>query len=207
MQAWWAAARSTGVEWYASVVDRLRRRSLDRRYERSLPVALEALARALRGGAPLAPALREAATTVDGLPASDLRNAAADLDQGMATADVFGQWLLRRPLPGVRLAVAALVVGTELGGSRARAVDRVAAGLRGRAAAAREVRALASQARLSALVIAVAPVVFAFLGLAGNRAMAAFLFATPLGWACLVGGVALDGLAAWWMVRIVRAAA
>jgi tight adherence protein B len=96
---------------------------------------------------------------------------------------------------------------TEVGGSRARAVDRVASRLRDHAAAAREVQALSTQARLSAVVIGGAPVAFAVLGLAGDGEVAHFLLATPAGWACVVGGLGLDGAAVLWMRRIVREAA
>lgn len=186
---------------------RLTARRVAAAYDRRLLVALEALARALRAGTPLATALRTAADAAGEPVASDLLLAVAELDHGRPTALALRGWLDRRPVPGVRLAVASLVVGTELGGSRARAVDRVAAGLRERVAAAREVVALASQARLSAIVIAVAPLLFAALGVAGNRDMARFLVVTPAGWACALGGAALDVAAAWWMVRIVDRAA
>lgn len=189
-----------------SIRRRLAVRATGRRYEHRLPDALEALARGLRAGSPLAAALRTAAAAVDDPVAADLRTVATQLEHGLPASDAFTSWSARRPLPGVRLAVASLVVGTELGGSRARAVDRVAAGLRERAAVAREVVALASQARLSALVVALAPVLFALLGVAGNRDVAQFLFLSPAGWACVLGGAVLDAGAAWWMLRIVERA-
>jgi tight adherence protein B len=81
----------------------------------------------------------------------------------------------------------------------------VAAGLRARDAVRRETTALSTQARLSAVVIASCPFVFAGLGLLGDRSIGHFLVGSPLGLVCLFGGIALDGAAFWWMRRIVAA--
>jgi tight adherence protein B len=80
----------------------------------------------------------------------------------------------------------------------------VAETLRGRLAVAAEVRALSSQARLSGLVIALAPLVFSGLAAATDARTAEFLFRTPLGLGCLVLGIGLDAVAAAWMVRLCR---
>jgi tight adherence protein B len=184
-----------------------RHRAEDERYQRELPDVLASLARALRAATPFASALHEAAGSPPGLVGRDLERAADELGHGRPLVEVLAEWASRRPLLGVRLTVAALLLGTEVGGSRARAVDRVASRLRDHAAAAREVQALSTQARLSAVVIGGAPVAFAVLGLAGDGEVAHFLLATPAGWACVVGGLGLDGAAVLWMRRIVREAA
>jgi len=76
--------------------------------------------------------------------------------------------------------------------------------VRERAALGREVMALSSQARASASVIIAAPVVFAALGLLSSPGVAAFLFRTPAGLACLVVGLGLDAVAAVWIARLAR---
>lgn len=188
------------------LVPALRRHRADRDYEQRLAVALEVLARALRAGTPLALSLRHAGEATGGYVGGDLAATADAIDQGIASADALDRWVALRPSSGVRLAAAALVMGTQLGGSRARAVDRVAAGLRQRRAAAREVQAMAGQARLSAAVVISAPAVFAAVSMVSSPALARFLFTTPLGWLCLLGGTVLDVAAAWWMKHIVRSA-
>jgi tight adherence protein B len=64
------------------------------------------------------------------------------------------------------------------------------------------VQALATQARISAVVITVAPLAFAALGVLGDEHTATFLLRTPRGLACLAAGVALDAFGAWWMARL-----
>lgn len=176
----------------------------DRRLEGGLPEVLEGVARALRSGASLRLALGEAVPATAGALGADLRAVVLAADGGVPLAVALDGWVDRRPLPGVRLAVATLGLGAETGGAQARALDGVAETLRGRLAVAAEVRALSSQARLSGLVIALAPVVFSGLAAATDGRTADFLFRTPVGLACLVAGLGLDACAASWMVRLCR---
>lgn len=174
----------------------------DRLAEEALPESLESMARALRSGASLRQAVDEAAASTPAPLGAELRTVAVAVSNGTPLADALRSLEHRRPLPGVRLAVAALVLGTETGGAQARAVDGVAATIRSRLSVTKEVRALSSQARLSGLVIALAPLGFAVLAVATDEPTATFLLRTPVGLACLALGLALDGLAAWWMHRL-----
>ena len=63
---------------------------------------------------------------------------------------------------------------------------------------------MSSQARLSALVIGVAPIAFAVLAAGMDGEGARFLLRTPLGLACLAVGLGLDGLGALWMHRLAQ---
>lgn len=174
----------------------------DRLLEGALPELFEAMARSLRSGVSLRQAVEEAAGA-PGLLGRDLRLVAGEVAAGVSLLTALDGWGRRRPLPGVALAVSALGLGVETGGAHARALDGVAATLRARSAVAGEVRALAAQARLSAVVIVLAPLGFSALAAATDERTAAF-FVTPLGLACLAGGLALDALAALWMHRLSR---
>lgn len=88
----------------------------------------------------------------------------------------------------------------------ARPIDGVAASLRANLAVAAEVRALSSQARYSAMVIALAPLAFGVVAASADGRTADFLLRTRVGVACLAAGVALDVIGAWWMHRITKAA-
>lgn len=172
----------------------------------ALPDAVDGVARSLRSGATLAGALAETAGTISGRLGDDLRLVVADVDGGVPLAVALDAWPDRCPTPGVRLAATAFVLSAEAGGSAARAVDGVAATLRSNLAVAGEVRAQSSQARLSGMVIALAPLAFGALAAGTDRRTASFLLRTPFGLACLTAGLALDAAAAWWMHRITRAA-
>ncbi|CAN5802952.1 hypothetical protein BH24ACT2_BH24ACT2_19330 [soil metagenome] len=176
----------------------------DRLVEDTLPDALEGMARSLRSGASLRQAVDETATVTAGLLGLDLSTVASEVAQGRVLTDALDRWGGRRPLPGVHLAVSALALGAETGGAHARAIDGVAATLRSRLGVVREVRALSSQARLSGVVITLAPLGFSALAAATDERTAGFLLRTPLGLFCLAAGLLLDAAAALWMVRLSR---
>jgi tight adherence protein B len=184
------------------VLVRSRRGRRQARLEADLPAALEAIARALRSGASLRQAVAEAATTTPGTLGVELGLVASDAASGVPLVGALEELAARRPLPGVRLAVAALCLGAETGGAQARAVDGVAATLRDRLAVAGEVRALSAQTRASMLVIALAPLAFCAFASATDERTSTFLFRTPIGLACVVAGVGLDVLGALWMRRL-----
>ena len=177
-----------------------------RRVDAALPALLEGVARSLRSGATLQGALAEQSSAAGRL-GDDLRTVVEATNGGVPLVVALDAWPARCPTPGVRLAVAALALAAEAGGAAARAVDGVAATLRANLAVAGEVRAQAAQARLSGLVIALAPLAFATLAAGTDRRTAAFLLHSPLGSACLAAGLTLDGIAAWWMHRITAAPA
>ncbi len=178
---------------------------------RQLPPALDAVAAGLRGGASLRAAIVGAAG-IGGPLGAELTTIAAQADGGRPLADALSQWAAEwgsPTRPGAaanRLAGAALVVAAELGGPGAAAIDAAAASLRERAATDEEIAALSVQARLSALLLTVTPVGFAFLLTSLDPDSAHFLLGTRSGWACIAGGLLLDLSGAVWMGRLVRRA-
>ena len=176
------------------------------RLEASLPFALEAVARSLRSGAALPGAIAEAAAAVSGPLRVDLTGVARAAE-AVGVVAALERWGRERAIPGIRLAVAALCLGAETGGARAQAIDGVATTLRQRLAVAAEARALASQARASAAVIALAPIAFCGLASSTDARVGAFLFRSGAGVAVLTAGLVLDALGAVWMARLTRVSA
>jgi tight adherence protein B len=175
-----------------------------RRADDRLPDLLEHAGRSLRGGVDLVPALRLAARAVGGVHGAEVEAVVARAEGGAPLTGALGPWGRAHPRPPVALAVGALEVASLAGGARARALDGVAATLRGRTAVADEARALASQARASAAVLVALPLVVTVLGAVADPRVAGDLLGTPVGLLCLVAAVVLDGIGAWWMHRIVR---
>ncbi len=201
-----AGVAAVGLATAPVLVVRSRRGSAGARLERALPGALEAVARSLRSGASLRQAVEEAGRSRASGPqlAPELSRAAAEAAQGASLVSALEGIALRRPLPGVRLGVAALCLGAETGGAQARAVDGVAATVRERLAVAAELRALSSQARISALVIGLAPVGFGAFAAATDPRTSQFLLHSPAGLGLLTAGLTLDGLGWLWMQRLAR---
>jgi tight adherence protein B len=178
-----------------------------RAVERTLPDVLDAVARSLRSGSSMRQAIEEAGRDHRGPLADELARVTSALQGGAPLAAALERWDRDRSVPGVRLAVAALCLGAETGGASARAIDGVAATLRTNLAIAGEVRALSSQARLSALVIVLAPLAVSVIATSSDGGTARFLLATPIGLACLTIGLGLDGIGWLWMRRVVAAVA
>ena len=127
-------------------------------------------------------------------------------DNGIPLRQAIERWSDERPLPSVRLTVSALALGVDAGTGLARSLDGVASTLYERAAVDREVRALSTQARYSAGVLAIAPLIFlAVVGFV-EPATLSFFVRSAAGLACLGVGLGLDAVGGWWMVRITRRA-
>lgn len=175
------------------------------RREAQLPVALERLATGVRAGSTLRQAFLDTAQATPQPLGGDLRAVASEVAHGAGLPEALTRW---GDHPGAsattRLAAGALGLAAASGGEVARSVDRVASTLRERREVQAEVRALATQAKASALVLGIAPVGFTALVAGIEPAVVGFLFTSPTGLACLMAGMALDALGAMWMGRILR---
>lgn len=178
-----------------------------RRADRSVPLLLESVARELRAGASLQGALLVATSGVEadlgpGDPATS--TLATALARGISVGDAVTAWVGEEPTPARHLAGTALIVAAQTGGATAVVIDGVADTLRDRVALEREVAALSSQARASALLLVVAPVVVAALAASADDRIAAFLLGRPAGWACILSGLLLDAIGATWIHLTIR---
>lgn len=158
---------------------------------------LDALASDVRSGTTLRAALEWAAGRSDSQPS---RAAVAAILRSSAEGPPAGS-------PGSpALAIAAQAIGAALtlGGSQARTLDTAASLLRERHSIDLERHAQSSQARLSAKVMTVIPIVFTSWVLLTNDA-ARRAASSPLGATSLAAGACLNAAGWLWMRRIVQA--
>lgn len=181
-----------------------RRRSISpEAYRAHLLACLTDVHASLSSGSALGPSLTRAGLR-PGPCAADLAEVDGELRSGCAVQLAVDRWAARRPGTGVDLVADALAIAGTTGASQVAAVGAVTATLRRRQALAREARALASQAQASAAVLVTLPVGFAVVVAVLDDRVGAFLLGTVAGWACLIGGLALDAAGAWWMAALVR---
>lgn len=128
----------------------------------------------------------------------------ARIDAGAGAQEAVDAWVDEGSDPAIRLLADALAISASTGGSQLRAVDAVIDAERDRASLRREVRALASQAQTSAVVLVALPIGFAAAIAAVDPQVRAFYLGSALGVGCMVAGCALDGAGAWFMYRLVR---
>lgn len=201
----WAVARVPGAliaVVIAAVVRTVRRR----RALAVTPVAVEerfadavgALAAAVRSGASLTQAIRYAATEAMPPVRDDLAGIVEQLDTGIALDRAMRSWSATRPNANVELVVGALELHRRSGGDLPAVLDQVVGAIRDRVSISREVRSLTAQARMSAWILGLLPVgFFAFLWLTSRRDIEGAM-STPVGIACVIGGLILElGAFAW----------
>ncbi len=213
---WWApeTAPRTGAEtarwapgrfgdplrpWVRALVRRIIRALAHRREgsrrRRAVVVLCRILAAELRAGQPPDEALRmsaaQAGPSVAGLRDAASMRAAADRDPDL--------WALA-------YLAACWEVCAETGAGLAGVVDALAEELTAHEEQRSEVAARTAGPRTTAIVLGGLPLVGLLMsaGLGGSPLV--FLFTTPVGLGCLVGGAALDLLGAWWTLRMVRGA-
>jgi tight adherence protein B len=177
-----------------SALEARQRRLVDRR----VPDSLDRVVRHLRSGSTLSIALRRV-----GDSDAVFSELARDLERGQSLSEAVKAWRSEDDLPNRRLTATALELASSAGGASARVLDGVSASLRDRVALDREVSALSSQSRASAVVLVVAPIAFAGLAAAFDDRILDVLIGRPIGWACIGLGLGLDGIGALWMARLI----
>lgn len=185
------------------------RRPVDERVERQMPTVALAVGRAVRSGSTLAEAIAEAglAAAVPGSSlAEDLAGIGRAVRRGASLDTALDEWGRSSADGSVALFVAACRFGHAHGGDLAAALEGAAVSLLDRVETADEARALATQARSSAAVVAALPLV----GVTGfvvlDPEVGRTLVGTAAGRACLVAGIALDVVGTWVLGRMIRRA-
>jgi len=169
-----------------------------RRGDLRIPDALERVVRQLRSGSTLPLALRNV-----GADDTVFARISRELGQGRSLGDAVNNWRQEDELPNRLLTATALDLASRTGGASARVLDGVAASLRERVALEREVAALSSQSRASAVVLVLAPVAFAAVAAMFDPRILDVLVGQPIGWACMGLGLGLDALGAIWMAKLI----
>ncbi|MEV2279280.1 type II secretion system F family protein [Nocardiopsis sp. NPDC049922] len=165
------------------------------RRRRAVIVLCRVLATELRAGQPpdeaLLVSVAEAGPPVEGVVDAHSMRATAEGDPDL--------WAL------AYLAVC-WEVSAETGAGLAEIVDALAAELTDHEERRAEIAARTAGPRTTALVLGGLPLVGVLMSVGLGGSPLEFLFTTPLGAACLVGGVTLDLLGTWWTSRMVRRA-
>jgi tight adherence protein B len=168
-----------------------------------VPDTLERVASELRSGGTVATAI-SAVATGDGPLAPDMARIEARISLGASLVQALGAWTTERTAAGVDASAGALALCSSVGGRSADALDGLASSLRDRLAVAAEARAVSSQARMSAVVVGGAPVAYIAWSAVVDPHALHVLTGTGFGRVCLLLGLGLEGLGAWWMRGIVR---
>lgn len=166
--------------------------------------AVTAIASALRSGRSLGQALTTAADEADDPLSTILADTAHAASLGVPMDEALDQFADAVGGSDVRLVSGVLKVHRRTGGALAASLDDVARTLADRREAARELRSLTAQARLSAAILGLLPLgFFLFLSVVARRDIES-AYRTTAGASAIGIGLALQGAAFVWIRRLLR---
>lgn len=186
-------------------INRRRRRAKEARLSQDqLAEGISVVAAGLRGGRSLRQAFELAADEVDPPIGPSFDRITARVELGDPMDDAVATWAEEISGADARLAAGVLRLHRRTGGALAATLEQLAATLRDRRSAARELRALTAQARLSANILGLLPLgFFAFLSMVAREDMVEAITA-PAGTTAIALGLVLQGAAYVWIRRLLR---
>lgn len=209
---WWIGGAVTAV--LGAVVAKVGTGSARRRrdarvaatVDEQLADAVRSLAAGMRAGLSVPQAIAFAADEGGEPLASSLAKIVDSVSLGGALDDALDSWADEVGTDDARLVLGVLTLHRRSGGDLPHVLDQVAATLRERTEAAREVRALTAQARLSGAILGLLPIgFFAFLWMT-SRGDIEGAFESPIGIAAVATGVVLECVAFVWIRALLEVA-
>jgi tight adherence protein B len=187
-----------------AIVRRRRAGRRDRAVQEQLPEGVGVIAAGLRAGRSLPQAVELAGSELPPPLGPTFARAGDRVRLGEPVEGALAAWAHEVGGPDARLAAGVFGLQRRTGGALSAALDDLAVTLRSRRSAARELRSLTAQARLSAAILGLLPIgFFLFLAVVARRDVEA-AFGTPVGSAAVVLGFTLQGCAFVWIRRLLR---
>lgn len=172
--------------------------------QEQLAQAVSVIAAGLRAGLSLLQAISLSADEVGTPLGATLRGLADRVSLGVPFPRSLDGWVAEVGVPEARLMAGVLSLQRRTGGDLPVVLDRLARTLRDRQAAAREVRSLTAQARLSGAILGFLPIgFFLFLSVTSRRDIAA-AYHSSTGATAIVAGLLMQGAAFLWIRRLLR---
>ncbi|HYU57562.1 MAG TPA: type II secretion system F family protein [Actinomycetota bacterium] len=174
--------------------------------EQQLADAMDGIAAALRAGMSPVRALSYAAEEGEPPVAAGLAAVVEREELGMPLDQSLETWARSEQGDDVRLAVSVLQLQHRVGGNAPAVLEEAVRTLRQRASAARDLRSMTAQARLSGAILGLLPVGFFLFMSVVSRHEVTLALRTPLGATSVAGGLLLDGAAFLWIRHLLREA-
>ena len=185
------------------LVARLRRRRLAQ-FDGQLPTMLLALAGALRAGAGVQAAIAQITVQAAAPLSQEFGLVQRQQRLGISFEQSLDDLFVRMPSESTGLLVSALKIATQSGGNLAEALERIAQTLQARQQIQGRIRALTSQGKMQAWVMAGLPLLLMIvLNMLDPAAMSPMWF-HPAGWIVLGIVFLLEALGIWLILKIVN---
>jgi len=174
--------------------------------EQQLADAMDGIAAALRAGMSPVQAVSFAAGEGEPPVSTGLAAVVEREELGIPLDRSLETWARSEPSDDVRLAVSVLQLQHRVGGNAPAVLEEAVRTLRQRAAAARDLRSMTAQARLSGAILGLLPIGFFLFMSVVSRHEVTLALRTPIGMASFAAGFLLDGLAFLWIRHLLREA-
>lgn len=172
-------------------------------FEKTLPEAIELMARALRAGHSIQQMLEVVALETRDPIGSEFAHVHKQQKLGIPFRDALQSLAERVPSQDLRFVVTAILVQKETGGDLIEILDRTALVIRDRRRVAGQVRTLTAEGRLTGWILSALPVVLLGLILLVTPSYATILLNDPIGHMLLAGGALMIAAGAYTIRRIV----
>jgi len=193
-----------GVSVAPALIRRRGARRRTRQMQEHLADAVALVATAMRSGRSLLQAIELSADELDPSLGTTFRTLVDRVELGDPMDEAIDAWASDVGGPDARLVAGVLKLHRRTGGSLSTTLEDLAATLRSRRSAAREVESLTAQARLSATILGLLPIgFFLFLSVVAREDLEA-AYETPAGVAAITIGFGLQGAAYLWIRSLLR---
>lgn len=184
----------------------LLRRQIQRRtrFEDQLPEALDFMTRALRAGYGLSVAMGMVGDELPQPLGAEFKTTFDQINLGMSFADAMAEMADRVNSPDLNFLVIALMIQRKTGGNLTELLTSLAKTVRERIKLKGKVRVLASEGKLSGVLIGVLPLLLGVILSVINPVYMSTLWTTESGHKLVGVGLVMMGLGALWMWKIVQ---
>lgn len=171
-------------------------------FSNSLPEALDVFARGLKAGRPVADSIRIVVESASDPVRSEFARCQDELSMGTSLADSLARLSRRMPTPEVRFFSVATALQGQTGGNLIETMENLAAQLRERRKLKKKARALSSEARASAMILAGLPFAVSLTIAVLNPGYLEPLVADTRGQIMAIAGLLSVGLGVFTMIRM-----
>ena len=172
--------------------------------EKQLPDAVELIARALRAGHSLPPAIQMVADESAEPIASEFQIVSEEVTFGVSLDDAMMNLAQRVPLDDLRYFVIAVILQRETGGNLAEILDNIGRLIRERFKLLGSVRVLSAEGRLSAWILSALPFVTAFMIQLVSPGFMNILWTDPGGPRLVIAALVAMVVGVFWIWRLVK---
>lgn len=161
--------------------------------EKEFPAAIDIIVRGVRSGMPLNESIRLVAAEAHPLIAKEFTVMLGELAVGIPLSQCIHRLAERMPIPDIQFFVVVLGLQTSTGGSVANALESSAETIRSRRALRQKVIVMSNEARASAIIIGILPIMVMVIMSFTSPEYIGLLFSTSIGNVALV-------ITAFWML-------